>query len=510
MVNRHGMLLGSDGTGMMKRLILTLMLAAVPAWGATPTDTTVAFYHGSPDRAANYVVPGLNWQSAIKVHRVQGFNGKIEGHSYAQALYWRPPGTERGLIVAATESDIVYALDATTGNVVWQTRLGHPVPLEALPCGNIDPLGVTGTPAVDARRGNVYLDAMVEDGGRLKHLVYGLRLADGSVLPGFPIDIAAGLATRGIRFNLATQGQRGDLALLDDRIFVPFGGHLGDCGDYHGAVVAVGIDTPQVLGAWQTRAAKGGIWAPAGLSEADGSLYFATGNTQGAQSWQDGEAVVRVGPDLVHTSDPHRFFAPSNWKQLDDDDLDLGGVAPLPLTPNNRVPLLLALGKDGNAYLLNRTDLGGIGGAVAVRRAARGQIITAPAAYPSGAGMLITYQAGRAACPNGSYVSGIGTLAVTMDSGPTLSSAWCARMDGRGAPIVTTTDGSSEPIVWATGAEGDNRLHGFRGDTGDEIFTGGGAGDGMSGLRHFSTTLVAAGRFYIAGDGQIFAFELPR
>jgi hypothetical protein len=29
-------------------------------------------------------------------------------------------------------------------------------------------------------------------------------------------------------------------------------------------------------------------------------------------------------------------------------------------------------------------------------------------------------------------------------------------LDGRGAPIVTTTDGKSEPIVWAVGAEGDD------------------------------------------------------
>jgi Ca2+-binding RTX toxin-like protein len=83
-------------------------------------------------------------------------------------------------------------------------------------------------------------------------------------------------------------------------------------------------------------------------------------------------------------------------------------------------------------------------------------------------------------------------------------------MDGGGAPIVTTTDGSSEPIVWAVGAEGDDRLHGFRGDTGEQVYAGDGAGDGMSGLRHFATILVAAGRFYVAGDGRIFAFEPPK
>jgi hypothetical protein len=122
-------------------------------------------------------------------------------------------------------------------------------------------------------------------------------------------------------------------------MFVPFGGHYGDCGDYHGLVVALDSDPPRLSSAWATLAAKGGIWAPAGLSEADGHLYFSAGTTEGARSWQDGEGVFQVGPDLVHSQDPRVFFAPSDWKQLDEDDLDLGGVTPLPLaSPGRRCP----------------------------------------------------------------------------------------------------------------------------------------------------------------------------
>jgi hypothetical protein len=84
-----------------------------------------------------------------------------------------------------------------------------------------------------------------------------------------------------------------------------------------------------------------------------------------------------MGPDLMRTNDPRQFFAPSNWMQLDNDDLDLGGVTPLPLTlPGGE--MLLALGKDGNAYLLNRRNLGGVGGAIAMGRAARGWTVVVP------------------------------------------------------------------------------------------------------------------------------------
>ncbi len=41
-------------------------------------------------------------------------------------------------------------------------------------------------------------------------------------------------------------------------------------------------------------------------------------------------------------------------------------------------------------------------------------------------------------------------------------------------------------------------------------FSWGAADPRMSGLRHFATILVATGRFYVAGDGRIFACELPR
>jgi outer membrane protein assembly factor BamB len=56
-----------------------------------------------------------------------------------------------------------------------------------------------------------------------------------------------------------------------------------------------------------------------------------------------------------------------------------------------------------------------------------------------------------------------------------------------------------------TGAEGDGRLHGFRGDTGEELVGGDGA-DTMEGLRHFGTILAAGGRLYVAGDGKVYAF----
>jgi Tfp pilus tip-associated adhesin PilY1 len=79
-------------------------------------------------------------------------------------------------------------------------------------------------------------------------------------------------------------------------------------------------------------------------------------------------------------------------------------------------------------------------------------------------------------------------------------------VNGRGAPIVTLDDDNSDPIVWMVGAEGDGRLHGFRGDTGAPVFAGGGPNEAMQGLRHFATILATDGRLFVAGDGRIYAF----
>ena len=86
---------------------------------------------------------------------------------------------------------------------------------------------------------------------------------------------------------------------------------------------------------------------------------------------------------------------------------------------------------------------------------------------------------------------------------PSVTTAWCGALRGRGAPIVTTTDGHSNPTVWMLGAEGDNRLHAFRGDTGEPIF----ASEALTGLRPFQSLIATQDRLYVGADGRIYAIK---
>jgi hypothetical protein len=231
-------------------------------------------------------------------------------------------------------------------------------------------------------------------------------------------------------------------------------------------------------------------------------LFVATGNTKGANQWSDGEAVFSFGTDLGVLDS----FAPSDWAQLDAADADLGGTNPLPIDISDSagtVRLLLALGKDGKAYLLSRDNLGGIGGALVVQQVAGGGIITAPAAYPSSGAAFVAFQGPASGCPTSTANANLAVIAIRAHPSPAIDTAWCASLKGGGAPIVTTTDGASNPIVWIVGAEGDNRLHGFRGDTGQEVFTG---SHPMKGFRHFGTILAADGRLFVGADSRIYAF----
>jgi len=471
--------------------------------GGSASAQTAANYHASADRSGNYTVPGLTWERARTLRQDAGFSGQFRGRLYAQPLYWQPPGSSSGIVIVASESNTVAALDAENGRTVWTRYLGTPAPRAAFPCGNIDPLGITGTPVIDPANGTLYLDAMVLDASGPRHQLVALSLADGSIMPGWPIDLGEALRAIGQSFDSDVQNQRGALALLGHTLYVPYGGFFGDCGDYHGWVVGVPLGDPHRVIAWRTRGRGGGIWAPGGIASDGESLYVATGNTVGAAQWADGEAVFRLAPDLPHSGGKTDFFAPADWRRLDGRDADLGGTNPLPLTIESgrgAQRLLLALGKDRHAYLLDPLDLGGLGANVVAEPVAAYAIRTAPAAFPDGGAAVVAFQGRGAHCPAGQR----GDLTVLRITGtpPAIATAWCGMMSGAGAPIVTTSDGRSDPVVWITGAEGDNRLHGFRGDTGEPLFTG----QPLAGLRHFGTPLAAAGKLFVGADNRVYAF----
>src|SRR5207247_5505780 len=155
--------------------------------------------------------------------------------------------------------------------------------------------------------------------------------------------------------------------------------------------------------------------------------------------------------------------------------------------------LVLGVGKEGNAYLLNRNNLGGINSPVAEGNVGVINRGTSAVTYHTSQGVYFGFHNDAGA---------ISANKVTATNPPTIMSAWSISQNGRGSPWVTTTDGTNNTIVWVAGVQGDQRLHGYNADTGAVIYAGGGANELMTGTRQWNTVIVARGRIYFGADNK--------
>jgi hypothetical protein len=489
----------------MKALISFSLLANILLWTAVfpaNAQVNVTQEHNNLSRDGHYIDAGFTRTNAANLTRDLGFDGAISGHVYAQPLYIEG-GPNGPMVIAVTESNNVYALHADTGLSIWsRTDIGTPAP-EGSPCpGNIIPVGITGTPVVDLASRSLFFDALIS-GNPNKHLIYSLNVDTGNTTnANWPVNVDNAVPG----FVSGIQEERGALALVNGIVYVAYSGWVGDCGAYHGWVVGVDINNPSNVMAWKTDASGGGIWGHGGVASDGTNMFVITGNTftNPHGTWGGGEAIIRLQAGPVWSGQPTDYWAPVNWLSLDDSDTDLGGCsATLINVPNANPPqLVLALGKDRNAYLLDRNNLGGVGPAVAQLNVSSSTLRgTSSAAYQTGQGTHFAFhnEAGELR----SYI-------INATSPPTIALAWNVNQGGRGSPWVTTTDGTNNAVVWVVDVE-DNpaRLHGYDGDNGAEIFDGGGPNEQMSGTRQWNTGMVARGRIYFGADNKIYAFKVP-
>jgi PQQ enzyme repeat len=474
-------------------VIIALLWAAMLP---TNAQVNVTQQHNNLSRDGLYIDSAFTPANSANLTRDLNFNGTISGNVYAQPLYIEG-GPNGAMVIAVTESNNVYALNAATGAVIWQRNLG-PAVTSGLPCGNINPLGISGTPVVDLASRSLFLDAMI-DGNPKKHFVYSLNVDTGATKPGWPVDLNATASFNGTAFTSNVQNERGALAVVNGIVYVPFSGHAGDCGTYHGWVVGIAINNPSNVTAWATSAVGGGIWGHSGVASDGTSMFVITGNTFNTQgNWMGGEAVIRLQAGPVFSD----FWAPSNWFSLDQSDTDLGGVSATLVDVPGATPsqLVLALGKDGKAYLLNRNSLGGVSAPVAsatLPSPVKGQ---SAATYHTGQGTYFVFHTENGA---------VAAYRVTATSPPTIVPAWNVSQTGLASVWITSTDGSNNAIVWVAGGGGDGRLHAYDGDTGHVIYAGGGANELMTGTRKWNTGIVARGHIYYPADNKIYAFKVP-
>ncbi|WP_186383635.1 outer membrane protein assembly factor BamB family protein, partial [Amycolatopsis acidiphila] len=357
--------------------MLLSVIAILVGWGVAPTaladDSTSA--HNTLRTGWDDDEAGLVPSQVSAADFGQLFSANVNGQVYAQ------PVVANGVVVAATENNEVYGLDAVTGAQKWSVDFGPAWPASTVSCGDLVPnIGVTATPVYDPSTGTVYLTAKVNDGPDAQHPHWYLHALDaktGAERAGFPTTIkGAPTNNPSVPFNPMTAMQRPGLLLLDGVVYAGFASHC-DYTPYVGYIVGVNASTGAQTTIWATEASasdEGGIWeSGAGLlSDGPGRIIVATGNgiAPAPGPGEDppatlGESVVRLAVNSDGSLTPQSFFSPHDNTKLNQDDADLGSGGPMALPSNFGTTahprLVVQVGKDGRVYLLDADHLGGSG-----------------------------------------------------------------------------------------------------------------------------------------------------
>jgi hypothetical protein len=244
-------------------------------------------------------------------------------------------------------------------------------------------------------------------------------------------------------------------------------------------------------------------------------IYAATGNPgNGATGWNGGFSVVRFssGPTFSATTNDY-------WVAVNDGgDEDLGGSGPLVVNPPGAAPYVVQLGKDGSQYLLDTSKpLGGtVSPSLGSLKVMNDEITGGPGWASIGGTTYVVMignnaGTGGANCPAGSSGQLVTTKVNPANTAAPIAMGWCTNPHGGGSPVITSSDGTNDAMVWTAGATtqndgngGDNQIHAFDLATGTALNA---ASDPFAGVRHFTTPIVVHGRIVVAGDSRLYAYK---
>ena len=280
------------------------------------------------------------------------------------------------VVYVTTESDTVYAIDASSGTVLFTRSLGSPVETP-LGCNNNGPnVGIDGTAVIDRQANVMYVIAYTMQGSTPTYTLHELSLSDLSDVVS-PVAVSAShQLTNGytFTFNATYQRQRPGLLEANGNIYAGFGSFCDlSASQSRGWLLGwqAGSLTPLAANRLNDTQATSpdsfflsSIWMSGYGVAADpsGNIYFVTGNSDYSGNTYSSttnisETVAKVSPDLTQLLS---FFTPSDVDELDqnDEDFGSGGVMLLPKGAST-MPLAAAAGKEGTLFLMNRKSLGG-------------------------------------------------------------------------------------------------------------------------------------------------------
>ena len=501
-------------------MLLTSFLATMHLLAQTPVTT----WHYDNQRTSANTTEHLLTPSNVNVQTfgklfTQPVDGFIVGHPlYLPAISILGKGTYN-VVFVATMHDSVYAFDADDANAgpLWQTSLlsysppgATTVPAtvqkNSLTTGWSE-IGVISTPVIDPGTGILYLVAETYENGTVIHRLHALDVSSGQEILGGPTTIAATFNLNGTisTFTDLYQINRPGLLLANGHVYIAFGSNC--CNDYsQGWVMSYNASTLQQEGNFDVEPGKtlGSIWQKgAGLSaDSIGNIYAETGEGYYAPGTNLSMSIFKLS-QIGTTLSLADWFTPFNYQNLTALDLDMDqGVLVLPDQPGPFPHELIAIGKPGTIYLLNRDNMGQLCSTCTTSDTQIVQEI--PNAVGRESGTPVYWN-------NTVYFTGqsVPVMAFTLNQGTlTVPPAASNKMGGGGHALITA-NGNSNGILWFI--NGSKDLFAVDARTLQVLYTSFQAANGrdtVPPLAHFATPIAADGKVFVGTQNSLTVYGL--
>src|SRR5262245_44742696 len=427
-------------------------------------------------------------------------------------------------------------------------------------------IGITGTPVIDGVTNTLYLVVKTKEtiGGAVHYVqrLHAINIADGTdrVTPYLIGDTTGGNTNNTqiyaygtgdgkvtdpynntgksvVQFNSLREHQRGALSLVNNQVYVEWASH-SDNGPYHGWIAAWDVSNLTTSGFALSGVLNvspnnglSGIWQGGGrlAFEADGSaFYFETGNGSGGAPTLNASgfptnanynnALVKVVADST-TSPTNQnpngwgfkvvdYFIPNNVVALDGADQDFGSGGPLILPDTAGIPghphLMVAAGKEGKVYLIDRDHLGhftvGSDNVVSTLAAGIGGSLSTPAYYNG----HIYWTSGYSNTARELTIASDGTMSIT-------SATAISNFGYLPGSAVVSSNGSTGGIVWVMDRNA-NQIHAYDANTmATELWNSGqkaGGADNLGAVIKFATPTVANGEVFVGTSNSLVVYGL--
>ena len=507
------------------RLLLLVLLTSLFAGMHLLAQTPVTTWHYDNQRTSANTTERLLTPSNVNIQTfgklfTQPVDGFIVGHPlYLPAISIPGQGTYN-VVFVATMHDSVYAFDADDPNAgpLWITSLlsyspagATTVPATVQKNGGTtgwSEIGVISTPVIDPNTGILYLVAETYEGGKVVHRLHALDVSSGQETLGGPTTITATYSLNGTisTFTDLYQINRPGLLLANGHIYIAFGSNC--CNDYsQGWVMSYNASTLQQEGAFDVEPGTtlASIWQKgAGISaDSNGNIYAETGEGHYAPSTNLSESVIKLS-QIGTTLTLADWFTPFNYQSLSANDQDMDqAVLVLPDQPGPFPHEMVAIGKPGTVYVLNRDNMGKLCSACTTTDTQIVQEI--PNAVGRESGTPVYWN-------NTVYFTGqsVPVMAFTLNNGSLTipPSAQSNKMGGGGHALITS-NGASNGILWFINGAKD--LFALDARTLQVLYTSLQAANGrdtVPPLAHFATPIAADGKVFVGTQNSLAVYGL--